>query len=98
MFSGKSTMICFLSMLYFNSCNLEHVLFDQLKDFTDMEKEEMSDDFAERYEGKVDEFIDFISDKSVAVEGNYRQTWKFIERDTNSLNRFTNMHLIFEKK
>lgn len=84
--------------IYFNSCNLEHVLFDQLKDFTDMEKEEMSDDFAERYEGKVDEFIDFISDKSIAVEGNYRQTWKFIERDTNSLNRFTNMHLIFEKK
>ncbi len=84
--------------IYFNSCNLEHVLFDQLKNFTDMEKEEMSDDFAELYEGKLDEFIDFISSKSIAVEGNYRQTWKFIEKDTNSLNRFSNMHLIFEKR
>lgn len=94
--SGKVNGIKY--KIYFNSCNLEHVLYNQLKDFTDAEKEEMSDDFAEMYEGKVDEFIDFISSKSIAVEGNYRQTWKFIEKDTNSLNRFSNMHLIFEKK
>lgn len=93
--SGKVNGINY--KIYFNSCNLEHVLFNQLKNFTDMEKEEMSDDFAEMYEGKLDEFIDFISDKSIAVEGNYRKTWKFIEKGTNSLNRFSNMHLIFEK-
>lgn len=58
----------------------------------------MSDDFAELYEGRLDEFIDFISDKSIAVEGSYKQTWKFIEKGTNSLNRYSNMHLIFEKK
>lgn len=94
--SGKINGIQY--KIYFNSCNLEHVLYNQLKDFTDAEKEEMSDDFAEMYEGKVDEFIDFISNKPIAVEGNYRQTWKFIEKGTNSLNRFSNMHLIFEKK
>lgn len=43
--------------LYFNSCNLEHVLYNELKDFSDEEQEEMSDDFADKYEGKVDEFI-----------------------------------------
>ena len=32
--------------IYYNSCNLEHVLFNELKDFTDEEKEEMSDEFA----------------------------------------------------
>lgn len=94
--SGKINGIKY--KIYFNSCNLEHVLYNQLKDFADEEKEDMSDDFAEMYEGKVDEFIDFISNKSIAVEGNYRQTWKFIEKGTNSLNRFSNMHLIFEKK
>lgn len=32
---------------------------DELKDFTDDEKLEKSDDFAEQYEGKSDEFIQF---------------------------------------
>jgi cupin superfamily acireductone dioxygenase involved in methionine salvage len=82
--------------IFFNSCNLEHVLFGQLKDFSDEEKEEMSDEFAERYEGKVDEFIKFISDPLIAVPGAYKATWKFIEKDKNSLHRLSNMHLIFE--
>ena len=83
--------------LYFNSCNLEHVLYDELKDFSDEQKEEMSDDFAEKYEGHIQEFIEFISDSSIAVPGTYKKTWQFIEKDKNSLNRYTNMHLIFKK-
>lgn len=82
--------------VYYNSCNLEHVLYDELKDFTDDEKSEKSDDFAEEYEGRVEEFIKFISDKSVAVEGSYKETWEYIEKDLNSLNRHSNMNLIFE--
>lgn len=82
--------------MYFNSCNLEHVLYGELKDFTDDEKEEMSDEFAERYEGKVDEFISFISGEAVAAPGTYKATWKFVEKDKHSLERHSNMHLIFE--
>lgn len=82
--------------LYFNSCNLEHVLYGKLKDFSNEEKEEMSDDFADRYEGRVDEFIRFLSAEGVAVPGTYKQTWRFIEKDKNSLQRHSNMHLIFE--
>lgn len=81
--------------LYFNSCNLEHVLYNELKDFSDDEKEILSDEFAEKYEGKILEFIEFISDKSFAVDGTYRETWKYIEKDMNSLQRHSNMHLIF---
>lgn len=83
--------------LYFNSCNLEHVLYNELKDFSDDEKAELSDDFAEKYEGKYQEFIDFISDSEIAVPGTYKETWKFIEKDTNSLHRHSNMHLIFQQ-
>ena len=83
--------------LYFNSCNLEHVLYNELKDFSDDEKEEMADDFADKYEGKVQDFIDFISDSAVAVSGTYKQTWKYIEKDKNSLQRHSNMHLIFDQ-
>ena len=82
--------------LYFNSCNLEHVLYNELKDFSDQEKEELSDDFADRYEGKVQEFIDFISNEAIAVSGTYKETWKYIEKDKNSLHRHSNMHLIFQ--
>lgn len=83
--------------LYFNSCNLEHVLYGELKDFSDDEKEEMSDEFAERYEGKVEDFIAFISDEAIAVSGTYKATWRFIEKDRHSLERHSNMHLIFAK-
>lgn len=82
--------------IYFNSCNLEHVLYCERKDFTDEEKQTLSDDFADRYDGKVDEFIEFISDPVVAVPGIYQKTWDYIEKDKNSLNRHSNMHLIFE--
>lgn len=83
--------------IYFNSCNLEHVLYNELRDFTDDEKKNLSDDFAERYEGKADEFVRFISGPEIAVPGTYQKTWDFLVKDKNSLNRYTNMHLIFGK-
>ena len=55
--------------IYFNSCNLEHVLYGELKDYPDEEKQILSDDFADRYDGKADEFIEFISSATVAVPG-----------------------------
>lgn len=81
--------------IYFNSCNLEHVLYGELIDYSDEEKQIMSDDFAEQYDGNVDAFIEFISASDIAVQGTYQKTWDYIEKDKNSLNRYTNMHLIF---
>lgn len=82
--------------IYYNSCNLEHVLHNELKDFSDEEKERLSDEFSDRYEGKCNEFVEYISSDDVAVPGNYKETWRFIEKDKNSLQRHSNMHLIFE--
>ncbi|MCD7883428.1 MAG: hypothetical protein LUI87_06960 [Lachnospiraceae bacterium] len=81
--------------IYFNSCNLEHVLYNKLADFTAQEKADMADDFAEKYEGRLDEFISFISNAELAVSGTYNETWKYIEKDCHSLERNSNMHLIF---
>ena len=83
--------------IFFNSCNLEHVLYNKLENFSDEDKEKMADSFAERYDGNVNDFISFISDKKVAVPGKYKDTWRFIEKDKHSLERHSNMHLIFEK-
>lgn len=81
--------------IYFNSCNLEHVLYGELRDYSDEEKQILSDDFADKYEGKAEEFIEFISAPDVAVSDTYQNTWDYIEKDKNSLNRHSNMHLIF---
>lgn len=84
--------------IYFNSCDLEHVIYGELKNYSDEEKQILSDDFADRYDGKADEFIEFISASDFAVPGTYQKTWDYIEKNKNSLNRHTNMHLIFEWK
>ena len=69
--NGISYRICF------NSCNLEHVLYGELKDYSDKEKQIMSDDFAERYDGNVDESVEFISASNIAVQGTYQKTWDY---------------------
>ena len=85
--------------IYYNSCNLEHVLYGKLRDFSDEEKEEMAYAFADKYDGKLKEFIELISGKDVAAPGNtYKETWEFIEKDGNSLKRHSNMYLIFLNK
>lgn len=70
--SGKINGVSY--RIYFNSCNLEHVLFDELKDFTDEEKADMADDFAEKYEGKVEDFVEFISQEDLIAPGTFKQT------------------------
>ena len=57
---------------------------------------DMADDFAEKYEGKVEDFVEFISQEDLIAPGTFKQTWRFIEKEKHSLERFTNMHLMFK--
>ena len=84
--------------VYFNSCNLEHVLYGELKNFSDEEKEIMADDFSDKYADDLGAFIKFISNLEIAIDGTYKDTWKFIQKDINSLQRHSNMNLIFNSK
>jgi len=86
-----------LYKIYFNSCNLEHVLYNELENFSAQEKAEMSDDFADKYEGHAEDFVKFLEESKVEVPGSYQNTWDFIEKETNSLKRYSNMGLLFEK-
>lgn len=72
---------------------MEHVLWDKLEDFSDSEKEKMSEKFDDLYHGKPEEFKKFISNTKFAVQGTYMDTWDFIKKDLNSLNRYSNLHL-----
>ena len=78
------------------TAKLERRRYNELKNFSDEEKEDLSYDFADKYEGKLQNFINFISDPQIAAPGSYKSTWAYIEKGANSLHRCSNMHLIFQ--
>ena len=78
--------------IYYMSCNLDHVLYDKLNS-TDEEKENDAYEFARRYKDDQDGFVKYMCDSYFSVQGNYKETWEHIEKDTNSLKRFTNFNL-----
>ncbi len=79
--------------MYYFSCNLEHVLHNEI-DVDDDLKEDYAYDFDERYIDNPQNFIDFIN-SDFAVEGDYKGTWKYLMEENNSLSRASNFHLYF---
>lgn len=84
--------------VYFLSRTLEHVLHNRIENLTDQDKTELSEAFDDSYADNLEGFLAFIADKVFAVKGDYKQTWDFIKQDTNSLKRYSNLHLLFEAK
>jgi hypothetical protein len=74
------------------SCNLDHVLYNK-RNSTDEEKENDSYQFAIKYKNDTEGFINYLCNSEFAVCGDYKETWKFIEHDLNSLERHTNFGL-----
>lgn len=83
--------------IYYFSRNMEHVLHNVATELTDDQKVELADAFADRYEKKPMDFIDFMESDEIAVAGTYTQTWTFIKEGTNSLNRYSNLRILFEQ-
>ena len=81
---------------YYLSCNLEHVLHNDPNIIDKNLKKEKAEEFSEDYYERGLEFLDFIRTESFAVEGEYDETWEFIKQGNNSLNRYSNLHLVFE--
>ena len=78
--------------IYYMSCNLDHVLFDS-RNLSDDEKENLSYAFAEQYRSDTDGFVRFICESEFSVNGDYRESWKYIEENGNSLQRHTNFSI-----
>lgn len=83
--------------LYYMSCNLDHVLHNRRDILTDEAKKQFSNAFADEYYGREEEFLTFINDDSFKVSGSYQETWSFIKLNSNSLKRYSNLCLFFEK-
>lgn len=76
--------------IYYMSCDLEHVLYDK-RNSSDKEKEDYAYDFAAKYKGDIVGFLRFMCDSDFSVNGNYKDSWKYIEEDCHSLERHSNL-------
>lgn len=83
------------SMYYF-SCNLED-FFHDVKNAKDEEKNELAYDLEDRYDGKVDEFIEFICQSSLSPNEDYISSWIYIKKDHNSLSRCSNFNILVKR-
>ncbi len=81
--------------MYYVSCNLEHVLHNEINLSDDL-KMKYAERFSDSYYKNEATFMDFIKDEQFAVKGDYKETWKFIKLNGNSLKRYSNFHLFFE--
>lgn len=82
--------------IYFFSSNLEHVLHN-IQNAKDSEKQELAEKFQDKFYKNPENFIDFINNNQFALKDEYTNTWKFIKKDNNSLKRYTNFNLFFDK-
>jgi hypothetical protein len=83
--------------IYYMSCNLDHVLYKK-QNSTDEDKENDAYAFAKKYKDKVEEFEEFICESSFSVIGDYKESWEYIEKDLNSVNRHTNLCICIENE
>lgn len=83
--------------IYYMSCNLDHVLYD-VQNSDDETKRRNAFQFAKTYKDDLQGFIEYISDSSIAVVGNYKETWAYIRQGLNSLRRHTNFNLCFQSQ
>ena len=81
-------------VLYYMSCNLDHVLHGK-RNSTQDEKKNDSIDFADQYD-EPSMFIKFFNDETIKVTGTYLETWEYVQRGNNSLSRCTNFWLCLE--
>jgi len=83
--------------VYFFSRNIEHVLHNRDEELSNDEKMQLAEVISDRFCNSPEKFLEFISEPSIAVPGEYDETWDFIREGTNSLHRYCNFHVFFDR-
>ncbi|MCB2361788.1 hypothetical protein [Clostridium estertheticum] len=78
--------------VYFFSSNLEHVIHN-IQGVNGDDKRKYAEKFEDEFITNPISFIDFMNNPEFAINAEYKDTWEFIKKDTNSLKRFTNFNL-----
>ena len=84
------------TFVYYNSVNLEHVLFGKI--LPNHEKMSAADDFIDQYDGKGDAGVEGILAffQSRCPADDYEQSWQFIKQNEMT-NGYSNLALLFDK-
>lgn len=85
-----STILGIPYNLYFMSCNLDHVLYNR-NNVDSSEKLTLAEEFADRFLGSEQEFIDFLKKEGVIDDATYSDSWDKVKQNGNSLQRKTNI-------
>jgi hypothetical protein len=81
--------------LYYNSCNLEHVLYDQ-KTLNKKQKTAKAIAFALEYDTREIDFIPFIEAHKLSKEED--DLWEYIKIDNNSLQKSSTLYFLFDEE
>ena len=79
--------------IYYFSRNLDAIIHNNA-DLSDSEKITAAEEFSDSFANEI-EFEQFFHNKDFAVVGDYQKSWNFITQGCNSLNRYSNFHLLF---
>ncbi len=82
--------------VFYFACNLEHVLYDEIQ-IPDRAKMKYAEEFQDRYIDDLEGFLDLICNSSFTVRKKYKQSWKFIKENNNSIKRFTNFNIFLNR-
>lgn len=82
--------------VFYFSCNLEHVLYDEIQ-VPDRLKMRYAEIFQDRYIDDLEGFIELICNSNFTVKKNYKESWKFIKENNNSIKRFTNFNIFLKE-
>lgn len=66
------------------------------REVEDILKIKYSEAFQDKYIENLDDFIDLICKSDFTVKKGYKESWDFIKKDNNSLNRFTNFNIFLD--
>lgn len=82
--------------VFYNSVNLEHVLFEKL--LPDHEKQDAADDFVDQYDEKGNEGLDEILAffKSRCPSDDYEESWEFIKQH-EMMQGYSNLAILFDR-
>jgi hypothetical protein len=84
--------------IYYFSRNREHSLLGiSENNLPGPQKRDLAYQIADMYSEDPLAFVELLNSKDICVKGTYKKTWKFIMTAANSLKRYTNFSLFFEK-
>jgi hypothetical protein len=82
--------------LFYMSCNLDHVIHSERNSLHSLKKSKAIE-FADKYFEEEIKFYNFLRSSDILKDENYTDSWLYIQSDSKSLSRCSNLALYLDK-